>query len=252
MLSPTQRFSSRVDNYVRYRPGYPAAVSTLLQGECELTADSVVADIGSGTGKLTELLLQGGCRVVGVEPNAEMRAAGERLLASRPRFTSVAATAEATTLADQCVDLIVAGQAFHWFDQDRCREEFRRILKPGGWVALIWNDRRTDTTPFLTAYEALLQDFATDYEQVNHRNIDAAVIQQFFRSEVKSKSFPYAQKFDFEGLRGRLLSSSYAPEAGQPNHAAMLIRLREIFETYRENGQVTIEYDALVYYGQPA
>ena len=252
MLAPTQRFSSRVENYVRYRPSYPTTIGHLLRSECGLTADSVVADIGSGTGKLTELLLQSGCRVFGVEPNAEMRAAGERLLADHPRFTSVAANAEATTLADQGVDVIVAGQSFHWFDRDRCRAEFRRILKPEGWVALIWNDRQTDRTPFLLAYEALLRKFATDYEQVNHRNIDAATIQQFFRSEVKSKSFPYTQQFDFEGLRGRLLSSSYAPEPGQPRHEPMLARLQKIFEAHQQDGQVTFDYDTLVYYGKLA
>ena len=252
MLAPTQRFSSRVDNYVRYRPSYPVAVTDLLCRECGLNSNAVVADIGSGTGKLTELLLRCAGHVFGVEPNQEMREAGERLLKSQPHLTSVAATAEATTLPNQSVDIVVAGQAFHWFDRERCCVEFQRILKPNGWVALIWNDRRTDTTPFLSAYEALLREFATDYEQVNHRNIDAAVIQQFFRTEVKSKSIPYAQQFDFEGLQGRLLSSSYAPEPGQPGHEAMLTRLREIFTAHQRNGQVTFDYDTLVYYGKLA
>ena len=250
MLAPTQRFSSRVENYIRYRPGYPVEVMELLQSECGLNPESVVADIGSGTGKLTELLLQSGSRVFGVEPNQEMREAGERLLKSNLRFTSVAATAEATTLPDKCADLIVAGQAFHWFDRERCRAEFLRILKPVGWVALIWNDRRTDSTPFLVAYEALLREFATDYEQVNHRNIDAEMLRQFFRAEPKLKKFLYVQHFDFAGLKGRLLSSSYAPELGQPKYDAMKARLRQIFDAHQKGGQVAFNYDTLVYYGQ--
>ena len=248
MLTPTQRFSSRVDNYVRYRPSYPIEVLELLRNDCGLSPASVVADIGSGTGKLTELLLRSGCRVLGVEPNQEMREAGEQLLKANPRFTSVAATAEATTLPDQSVNLIVAGQAFHWFDRERCRVEFERILKPGGWVVLIWNDRRTGSTPFLAAYERLLREFATDYEQVNHRNIDEEMLRKFFRAEPKPRRFPYSQHFDFEGLTGRLLSSSYAPERGQPKHEAMLAQLREIFDTHQQSGRVAFDYDTLVYY----
>ena len=250
MLAPTQRFSSRVENYVRYRPGYPAGVLELLRTECGLSPESVVADIGSGTGKLTELLLESGCRVLGVEPNTEMRQAAERALGDNSRFTSIAASAEVTTLPDDCVDLIVVGQAFHWFDRERCRDEFVRILKPGGWVVLIWNDRRTDATPFLAAYETLLREFATDYEQVNHRNIDVNALREFFRVELKLRKFPYAQCFDFDGLKGRLLSSSYAPEPGQPNHEAMLTRLREIFDVHQQDGRVAFDYDTLVYYGQ--
>ena len=211
-----------------------------------------MADIGSGTGKLTELIWQSGCQVFGVEPNREMREAGEQLLASNPRFTSVAASAEATGLATQSIDLIVAGQAFHWFDREPCRTEFLRILKPNGWVALIWNDRCTDTTPFLAAYEGLLREFATDYEKVNHRNIDPSVLRDFFRAEPKKVRFPYAQHFDFEGLKGRLLSSSYAPLRGQPKHEAMLRRLRQVFDAHQQDGQVAFEYDTLVYYGQLA
>jgi SAM-dependent methyltransferase len=250
MLTPAQRFSSRVDNYVRYRPGYPREVLDLLRNECGLCAESVVAEAGSGTGKLTELLLQAGCRVFAVKPNEAMRKAGEGLLKSNPRFTSVAGSAEVTTLPDRSADLIVAAQAFHWFDRERSRVEFRRILQPGGWVALIWNDRRTDRTAFLAAYETLLHAFSTDYEQVNHRNVDSVAVRQFFGVEPALVKFPYSQEFDFEGLRGRLLSSSYAPEQGQPNHDAMLARLRLIFDAHQQNGRVAIEYDTLVYLGR--
>ena len=247
-LASTQRFSSRVENYVRYRPSYPPELIALLQRECGLGASSTAADIGSGTGKLTELLLQTGSAVFGVEPNREMREAGERLLQAFPRFTSVAAPAEATTLPDRSVDLITAGQAFHWFDRPRTRAEFARILKPGGAVALIWNDRRTESTPFLRAYEQLLRDFATDYEQVNHRNLDLAMLREFFGGEPRGAKFPYAQRFDFAGLQGRLLSASYAPDQGQPGHDAMRERLREIFAEHQRAGEVSFDYDTMVYW----
>lgn len=249
-FDPTKRFSSRVENYVLFRPGYPAEVIDLLRDECGLTADAVVADIGSGTGKLSELFLANGNRVFGVEPNLEMREAGARLLRGFPRFTSVDASAEATTLPDRCADFVTAGQAFHWFDRERCRAEFLRILKPGGWIVLVWNDRRTNTTPFLAAYERLLLDHGTDYQQVNHRKIDEAVLREFFRGESRVKKFPNSQHFDFEGLKGRLLSSSYVPDAGQPGHDAMLAALRKLFDAHAANGCVAFDYDTLVYFGQ--
>jgi len=250
MLSPTQRFSNRVDNYLRYRPSYPREVIDLLCAECGLTSTAVVADIGSGTGKLTELLLPCASRVYGVEPNLEMREAGEQLLKFCANFSSLAGTAEATTLPDRSVDLIVAGQAFHWFDRPRCRTEFLRILKPGGAVALIWNDRQLDSTPFLAAYETLLRGLGTDYEQVNHRNVDTATLREFFQTEPHLKSFPYAQRFTFDGLQGRLLSSSYAPAEVDPNCDVMLGKLRRIFDAHQEGGQVAFLYDTLVYYAR--
>jgi ubiquinone/menaquinone biosynthesis C-methylase UbiE len=252
MLSPTQRFSNRVANYVRYRPSYPRGVIEMLRAECDLTLDSVVADIGSGTGKLTELLLPHAKRVVAIEPNLQMRQAGERLLQTHSNFVSVAGTAEATTLAEHSVDLIVAGQAFHWFDRARTKTEFGRILKPGGRIALIWNDLQTNSTPFLVAYEALLHQFAPEYEQVNHRHVDLRKLREFFGSQPQFRSFPYLQNFDFSGLRGRLLSSSYVPVEGNPGSAAMLTQLRTIFDAHQLDGQVVFLYDTLVYFGQLA
>lgn len=246
-LDPTQRFSNRVENYVRYRPHYPPEILALLETECGLTRESVVADVGSGTGILTEPFLAHGNPVFGIEPNPEMRAAAERLLQQYPRFTSVAATAEATTLPRLSVDFITAGQAFHWFDATRCQVEFARILKPGGWVVLIWNDRRTLTTPFLRDYEELLKRFSTDYGQVDHKRIDMAALTRCFRTEPKKRTFPNYQHLDFEALRGRLLSSSYVPEKGQPRHEEMLEALGVLFNRYATEGQVTLEYDTLVY-----
>ena len=247
---PTRRFSSRVDNYIRFRPGYPKEILGLLQSECGLNNRSIIADIGSGTGKLTELFLQNGNPVFGVEPNREMREAGERLLKSFANFTSIDAAAESTTLPNSSVEFIVAGQAFHWFDRARCRQEFVRILKPGGWVVLIWNDRKTEATPFLIEYEKLLQTYATDYSKVDHKNIDDAVVREFFGYAPMKTKIPSAQQFDFEGLKGRLLSSSYAPDRGQPGHVEMLRDLEKVFKARQENGQVEFAYDTVVYYGK--
>ncbi len=216
---PTQRFSARVENYVKYRPHYPRAVLETLKDACQLTSASVIADIGSGTGILTELFLQNGNPVYAVEPNREMREAGEQFLQGFAHFHSINGRAEATTLADRSVDFVTAGQAFHWFDRESAKAEFIRILKPGGWVALVWNDRESSTRPFLIAYESLLKQYATDYEAMTHKNISADDLADFFApAELRLQTFPNTQEFDIEGLRGRLLSSSYSPLPGHPKH----------------------------------
>lgn len=247
---PTKRFSSRVDNYLRYRPGYPREIIELLKTDCGLTRASIVADIGSGTGKLTELFLANGNAVFGIEPNREMREAGERLLAGFANFTSIAATAEETGLPEASVDFIAAGQAFHWFDRDRCRAEFARILKQGGWVVLIWNDRQTTTNSFLEEYEQLLKNYATDYSKVDHKQIDDDVVAQFFGYAPRKRIFPSLQEFDYEGLKGRLLSSSYAPEEGQPKYAGMIRDLEKLFARRQEDGRIRFVYDTVVYCGK--
>ena len=250
MMDSTQRFSTRVKNYLKYRPGYPPAVLDLLKVKCGLTGASVVADIGSGTGILTELFLRNGNPVFAVEPNCDMREAAEGLLGGYSNFTTISGTAEATTLKDQSVNLIAAGQAFHWFDREQSRREFLRILKPGGRVALIWNDRVL-TSPFARAYEHLLRTYGTDYTDVNHKDVDARVLSPFFGpGGYEQIGFPNRQIFDWEGLKGRLLSSSYAPEPGHPRYAPMLEALNTLFSVHQSGGQVVFEYDTLVYYGQ--
>jgi SAM-dependent methyltransferase len=252
MLRPTQRFSSRVENYIKYRPGYPPKIIEVLKAECGLTPTSIVADVGSGTGILTELLLKNGNRVFGVEPNREMRESAERLLAGYANFTSVDAPAEATTLPAHSVNLVVAAQAFHWFDYAAARREFVRILRPGGRVALVWNERHTVSSPFLRAYECVLRTYAPEYEQVDHKRVAAheAIAGFFSPGAFKLARFPNRQRFDLEGLKGRLLSASYAPEAGHPSHQPMLDDLHAIFEAHQVDGCVTLEYETRMYYGQ--
>jgi SAM-dependent methyltransferase len=250
MSDVTQRFSSRVENYIKYRPGYPKEVIETLKSECGLTADSVIADIGSGTGILAEIFLQNGNLVYGVEPNREMREAGERLLKGYPNFRSIAAKAEATMLDDESVDFITAGQAFHWFDRRAAKGEFERILKSDGWVVLIWNERLM-TTPFLVEYEQLLRSYSIDYEQVDHRRIDPDAMRDFFGSDrFRLERFRNAQVFDYEGVKGRLVSSSYSPEPGHPNYEPMIDQLKKIFQTYQDDGKVVVEYQTVTYFAQ--
>jgi SAM-dependent methyltransferase len=246
----TSRFSDRVGNYVRYRPGYPLAVLEELKAECGLAPSHVVADIASGTGIWTRMLLENGNLVFGVEPNAEMRAAGERLLAAFPKFTSVAGTAEATSLADESVDFVSAAQAAHWFDRARARKEFVRILKPGGWLVLLWNERLTDSTAFLRDYEQLLLTYGTDYQDIRHEHTTAEVNEFFDPAPFQERAFAMRQEFDYAGVEGRLLSSSYAPGPDHPLNAAMLRELSRIFDSCSVEGRVAFEYKTRLYFGR--
>jgi SAM-dependent methyltransferase len=236
--------------YARFRPSYPQQIIETLEHHCGLTRDSIVADIASGTGIFTKLLLEHGNRVFGVEPNVEMRAAGEGFLAAYPNFSSVTGTAEATTLEARSVDFVTAAQAGHWFDRQKSRGEFARILKPGGWAVLVWNERKADSTPFLREYEELLLRYGTDYNEVRHEH---TVVGEFFDPlPFQERTFDLQQIFDYAGVEGRLMSSSYAPAPGHPNHAPMLRELREIFDRHRQNGRVSIEYKTRMFYGRLA
>jgi SAM-dependent methyltransferase len=247
---PTLRFSSRVENYIRYRPGYPGEVLETLRAECGMTPAAVVADIACGTGIFTRLLLENGNRVIGVEPNQAMREAAEKLLSGYSKFTAVAGTAEETTLPDRSVDFATAAQAAHWFDLPRAHREFARILQPQGWAALIWNERSTDTTPFLRAYENLLIGYGTDYQQIRHEHTTGNIGSFFMPSPFGRRVFATQQDFDYAELEGRLLSSSYAPLADHPRHAPMLQELRRIFDAHQHNGRVGMEYRTRMYYGR--
>jgi SAM-dependent methyltransferase len=246
-----RRFSSRVDAYVRYRPSYPDAVFDALRSECGWSEGSLVADIGSGTGIATRMLLDRGHRVYAVEPNREMRQAAERILSGRPGFTSVDGRAEVTGLPDACVDGVLAAQAFHWFDHALCRREFVRILRPGGGVTLLWNER-IDTTAFLQAYEQVLRTWSTDYAHVDHRAAASeAVIRAFFDpNPVRLITFPNWQDFDLDGLCGRAMSSSYAPEPDDPRREPFLRELGRIFAEHAAGGTVRFEYVTKLYSGR--
>jgi SAM-dependent methyltransferase len=246
-----QRFSNRASDYAHYRPGYPREVLELLKTWCHLKSEHTIADIGSGTGLLAKLFLENGNRVFGVEPNPEMRAAGEEFLKFHDRFTSVAGSAEATTLPSEGVDFVAAGQAFHWFDPEPTRREFQRILKFEGRAIILWNERLLEKTAFLRDYEALLRRFGTDYDRVHESYPRAERMLAFFgANEFTSHSLPNTQEFDFEGLRGRLCSSSYAPAPDHPQFAPMMEELQRIFVARQAEGVVRMEYRTRIYTGK--
>lgn len=248
-LSSSDRFLGRVAAYAKYRPSYPSAAIDLLEARCGLAPGVNVADLGSGTGILSALLLARGARVFGIEPNREMREHSD--LALGGEFHSDPGTAEDTHMPDRYFRLLVAGQAFHWFDPQRTRIEALRILEPGGWAALLWNERSEGLVPFLEDYEALLRRHAPEYDQVARLRAEQGGIRRFFGQEPELAVFPNQQVFDFEGLAGRLMSGSYAPTPDRPEHAPLMAGLREVFDRHQQGGTVVFPYRTLVYFGQP-
>lgn len=248
-LDPTERFTSRADNYARYRPGYPAEVIDLLRDECGLTHRSVVADVGSGTGILTALFLDNGNQVYAVEPNAAMRAAAEAALGGRPGFTSIDGQAEATTLPDGSVDLVAAGQAFHWFDAAASRVEFGRVLRPGGPVALIWNARAFRDDPLMADYERVLGEHGMGYGTVRHR-AHAGQMEELFVNGHETRTFTHTRPLTYEMFWGGFLSSSYAPLPGDPRYEPVRVALQRVFEAHQRGGWITFLYETEVHFGQ--
>lgn len=247
---PLVRFSDRAEDYAKYRPHYSHDVVDAIKQACGLHPDHLVADIGCGTGMLAEVFLQNGNQVTGVEPNREMREAGEKYLAGYPNFRMVDGSAECTNLEPASVDFVIAGQAFHWFHPVETRVEFARILKSGGWAVLVWHHRNTQATPFLRAYEAFVQQFSVDYKQVSHQWVATyGSLQRFFApNQMTLLQQRNEQRLDFDGLRGRLLSSSYIPNSGE-RHDAMMRALPQLFSDHVVDCHVVLEYDTNIYYG---
>lgn len=252
MPSPTERFSSRAGAYVKYRPSYPSAVVDFCAEHCGLAPQSVIADVGSGTGISSRLFLARGHRVYAVEPNAAMREAAEADLGTEPGFVSVNGTAEATTLPDDSVDFVVAAQAFHWFEAPTCRREFCRILRPDGWVVLFFNERLPEASAFMQGYERLLREYSEEYGKVPHLDrVRPEVVEAFFAPvPFLAETFDNRQLLDLDGLRGRVRSTSYLPEPGQAGHDAMMADLAALFEKTASDGRVAIQYATRVYAGR--
>lgn len=249
-MDPTERFTTRAEQYARYRPDYPPGALELLKLRCGLKAGTRVADLGSGTGILTRRLLEEGAEVFAVEPNAAMREAAEEALSGRPGFHSVTGTAEQTTLPAASVELLVAAQAFHWFDVAAARQEALRIVRAGGWGALLWNERVRGSDAFMDAYEALLRRHAPEYDAITGSRADPEAMRRFLGGRMEEASFPNAQWLDFESLHGRLQSASYAPEPGTPQYAPLRGALRELFEQHAQKGRVRYPYETRIYFAQ--
>lgn len=248
MPKSTERFSNRVENYVKYRPGYPSEILQLFRDELNLQESSVMADIGSGTGISARLFLENGNQIFGVEPNEAMREASQDVLRSFPSFHAINGTAENTTLETDSIDIVMAAQAFHWFDKAKARAEFRRILHQTGFVALIWNERQVDSNAFLREYEQFLLEFGTDYQEVRHEQVTKKMIRDFFQKDFREAAFQNSQIFDFEGLKGRLLSSSYIPSEEHPRFLEMIKELTLLFTKHQKNDTIEIKYDTRVFY----
>jgi len=243
-------FSDRVDHYVMYRPGYPVEAIDFLYDTLGFGSAGTIADIGAGTGIFTQLLLERGSAVYAIEPNPEMRGAAESRLSAYERFRSVDGSAEETTLADHAVGAIVCAQAFHWFDIPLAKREFGRILRPGGYSALVWNRRSTDVDEFASAYDALLRRYGKDYEKVNHKNLRHEHFAAFFLNGAYERAvFPHRQQYDLDGLKGRTMSSSYCPLPGEPGYEPLMAALDELFARAARNGVVAFEYETEVFYG---
>jgi SAM-dependent methyltransferase len=250
-LNPTARFSDRARSYLKYRPHYPQEIIPYLKDAAGLSEKDVIADIGSGTGFLTELFLENGNIVFGVEPNKEMREAGESYLNRYANFRSIAGTAEHTALRDHSIDMVTAAQAFHWFELEKFRTECIRILRNKAIVCLIWNQRDFQSTKFLQEYEALLNKYSIDYQRIRHDNITRDDLQLFFgQEEIHFAQFPYIQLLDLDGLKGRLLSSSYVPMEGHPLFNEMINAFEECFLAHNQNGRVELLYETRIHWSK--
>jgi ubiquinone/menaquinone biosynthesis C-methylase UbiE len=249
---PTARFTDRVENYVKARPGYPAEMIPYLVRECALTRDRTVLDIGCGTGLLAERFCEFGCPVIGVEPNAAMREAGRQYLAGFPNFQMIEGTAESTSMPAASVDIVTAGQAFHWFEVEAARREFARVLKPRGWTVLVWNDRVATGAEFAEGYEKLVERFGIDYAQVDHRRkANDETFRRFFGNNAyRRAAFPNAQRLEWGRFLARVLSSSYMPAPGHPSHEPMMKELQRIFEENTRDSAVIMKYETAVIYGR--
>lgn len=245
-----ERFSQTVEDYVKYRPTYPKKVIEILKNECDLTTNSVLADVGFGTGLLTKLLLENGNFVYGIEPNESMRKAGEKFLQGFSKFESIAGSAEETSLASNSINIITVGTAFHWFDPIKTKTEFQRILKSPGWVMLVWNVRN-EAMPLIKDYEKLITEFGRDYKDSAAQKFDESATANFFAPfEMHIKSFPNSQQFDWEGFKGRLLSTSYSLREGQSGFDKMIAELKTIFNHHQKNNKVDFDYVTKLYYGR--
>lgn len=232
-MTAVNPFARRASYYARYRPTYPTAVIDKLREMGALTEASIVADIGAGTGISTELFLKHGYQVWAVEPCREMRLEAEAQLSSYAGYKSREGTAERLPLADSSIDLVISGQAFHWFQPRPTRQEFVRVLRPPGFVALFWNRYLKTATPAMHAYSKLVSKYFGPPRLETQVNLEA-----FYQRTFYSFEFVNDRQEDFETVHGGLLSHSRAPLPGDPAYASMRLDLQRWFQRYADSGQV--------------
>ncbi len=246
----TEKFSRKAEVYAKYRPSYPREIIGILGAQIHFTKDKIVADIGSGTGILSKVFLDNGNFVYGIEPNNEMRSFAERDLTSRySKFVSLNRLAENTGLPDSSIDLVTAGQALHWFDRDKARKEFSRILrkKPLGYVVIIYNERKKQDG-MMDDYDNIVDRNASKSETPD---IDSKYLTAFFDSkDYREFTVPNEQVLDYDGLIGRATSASYLPSKDDPGFTLLEKDLRKLFDSYQQNGKIVLRYETILFLGQ--
>ena len=253
MTDSKERFSGRAGRYAQYRPGYPAEAVDWIISQTGIEPGAMAADIGSGTGKFTRLLLERGYRVQAVEPNQNMREAAEQELSGHPGFTSLPFSAEETGIAGGSVDLITSAQAFHWFDREKCKAEWKRILKPGGMAVLVWNARSDEygqDSGLMAEYGAAIKKWSVNYPFTQQDNMTPAVYAAFFGGGYEEKHFHWRQPYTYDELLGFSLSKSYAPLPGHEHYEPLAEALKDIMERYGEGGVVYLQYQTEVILGR--
>ncbi len=247
MKTNITRFADRVEDYKKYRPGYPFKVIEILRDKIGLASSAVIADIGSGTGISSSLFINNGNKVFAVEPNTEMRKAAEISLSKNKNFFSINGSAENTGLTAKSIDLIFCAQAFHWFDKDLAKTEFRRILKTNGNIVLVWN-MSNEKNPFVREYVEMLQSIP-EYGEVNYKNISEEDIAKFFSPQPLCKELvENVQMLNLEELKGRLRSSSYCPKKGI-EYEKLMKQTEILFHKFEKNGRVKFDYETKIYWG---
>lgn len=242
-------FTGRSGSYARYRPDYPAELVRTLKDKHGLTPDSVVADMGCGPGILSRLFLENGNHVFCVDPNDDMLQMAEKYLSAFTGASFLKGFAEKTSLGSGSVDFITAGQAFHWFEPAGTRAEFRRILRDGGQVVLVWNERDSTPGTFNQAYDAICRKYSPAYHKSGSLAFEDYDPRNFFNPGLNLYSFSNPRKMDFEAVMGRYSSASYAISEDDRNYADMVAEFMDAFQKFGNGLSVTMEYTTKMYVG---
>lgn len=247
-----ERYSSKTDDYAKYRPNFPNEIVEFLYSNDFINSNSIIADIGSGTGRFTRLLLEKGNKVYGVERNDEMRAKAEQLLSQYSNFISIRGSAEETVLTDNTIDLITAAQAFHWFNKEKCLSEFKRIIKKNGKVLILWDDFLTNYNNFSIEYGKVLNKYRiVELGQMEKRFTRTEMISDFFRNnKYETLSFTHEIYQNFNSIKGGALSASFTPKPDEVNYKPFLLELQEVFEKFQSEGKVLTAFQTICYLGK--